>query len=89
VKNYTDSAKIIAMVYGNGITVSEIELLSTDNYSERRAGYIAFDDARGPHTLDIWRNTAVFDFYFDGFSFFAGCRRIAVRYRRIATKYFS
>jgi hypothetical protein len=26
---------------------------------------------------------------FDGFSFFAGCRRIAVRFRRIATKYFS
>lgn len=63
--------------YGSKITVNEIEELSSNLFSEKKVGCIAFNDARGPHTLDINGDSMILDFYVDKFSIFAGCRRIA------------
>jgi hypothetical protein len=68
--------------YGNGITVSEIECLSKEHYSERKAASISFADAHGPHTLDISGNLAVLDFYSNQMSFGAAYRRVATKYLR-------
>ena len=66
--------------YGNGITVSEIESLSKERYSEKKVASIMFSDALGPHTFDIFGNVAVLDFYMNKFSVGAGYRRIAAKY---------
>ena len=66
--------------YGNGITVSEIESLSKERYSEKKVASIMFSDALGPHTFDIFGNLAVLDFYMNKFSVGAGYRRIAAKY---------
>jgi hypothetical protein len=65
--------------YGDRITVSEIVELTPTRYAERKVGHIAFDDARGPHTLDIQNGSAVLDFYIDRFSLMAGYRRLAAK----------
>lgn len=65
--------------YGDRITVSEIVELTPTRYAERKVGHIAFDDARGPHTLDIHNGSAVLDFYVDRFSLMAGYRRLAAK----------
>ncbi len=72
--------------YGDGITINEIVQLSKVHYCEKSVGSIAFDDARGPHTIDVFRKLAVLDFYTDRLSFFAGYRRIAARYFRVRTR---
>jgi hypothetical protein len=68
--------------YGSGLTVSEIECLSKEHYSEKKVASISFIDALGPHTLDVFDNLAVLDFYKNQFSFGAAYRRIAVKYFR-------
>ena len=68
--------------YGNGITVSAIECLSKEHYSEKKVASISFVDALGPHTLDVFGNLAVLDFYRNQFSFGAAYRRIAGKYLR-------
>lgn len=65
--------------YGDKITVAEIVELTPARYAERKVGHIAFDDARGPHTLDIHNGSAVLDFYVDRFSLMAGYRRLAAK----------
>jgi hypothetical protein len=62
--------------YGDGIIVFEIDCLSPDSYSERQLGTIRFGDLKGPHTLNFKDGTAVFDFYRERFSPFAGVRRL-------------
>jgi hypothetical protein len=68
--------------YGNGITVSAVECLSKERYSEKKVASISFVDALGPHTLDVFGNLAVLDFYRNQFSFGAAYRRIAGKYLR-------
>jgi hypothetical protein len=68
--------------YGNGVTVSAIECLSKEYYSEKKVASISFIDALGPHTLDVFGNLAVLDFYRNQFSFGAAYRRIAGKYFR-------
>ena len=62
--------------YGDGIIVFEIDCLSPDSYSEQQLGTIRFGDLKGPHTLNFKDGTAVFDFYRERFSPFAGVRRL-------------
>lgn len=62
--------------YGDGITICEISKLSKSEYEEKIVGSLHFDDAKGPHTVDIFLESAVFDFYIDKFSLFAWYRRI-------------
>jgi hypothetical protein len=72
--------------YGDGIIVFEIDEFSPDSYSERQLGTIRFGDLKGPHTLNFKEGTAVFDFYRDRFSPFAGVRRLrAALYKRRAS----
>ena len=68
--------------YGNGITISEIECLSRERYSERNVASVSFTDALGPHTVDVFGNLAVLDFYTNQLSFSAGYRRIVGKYLR-------
>jgi len=62
--------------YGEKITIMQIEDLSRNNYSESRIGEISFNDARGPHTLNIFEGNAILDFYVDKFSLLSGYRRL-------------
>lgn len=67
--------------YGNGIFVNEILDLSKENYQERLTNPIKLDRAKGPHTIDIFENNIVLDFYEDKFSIFAGYRRLSAALR--------
>jgi hypothetical protein len=68
--------------YGDRITVAEILELTPERYAERRVNQLAFDDARGPHTVDIVNNSAVLDYYVYAFSVFAGYRRLMAKLAR-------
>lgn len=63
--------------YGNGISICEIVKLSRTEYEERVTGSLSIDNARGPHTFDVYGSKSVFDYYVDKFSPFAWYRRIA------------
>lgn len=65
--------------YGDGITVSEIVLLSESSYKEVSIGEVRFEDACGPHTLDIYDGNMVLDFYKEKFSLLAGYRRLIAK----------
>ncbi len=74
--------------YGDGITICEITKLSNYDYEEKIVGSLSFSDASGPHTIDVFEDKSVLDFYVNKFSFFAWYRRI-VPYvlRRVKSKY--
>jgi len=63
--------------YGDGISICQITKLSTTDYEEKIVGSLHFNDASGPHTIDIFENKSVLDFYIDKLSLFAWFRRIA------------
>ncbi|EPD2897065.1 glucosamine inositolphosphorylceramide transferase family protein [Pseudomonas aeruginosa] len=65
--------------YGSSLAVNEIEVLDPEHYSEKRVANLAFQDARGPHTIDIHGQTMILDFYKDRFSLLAGYRRLVAR----------
>ncbi|MGU1833025.1 glucosamine inositolphosphorylceramide transferase family protein [Pseudomonas aeruginosa] len=65
--------------YGSSLAVNEIEVLDPEHYSEKRVANLAFQDARGPHTIDIHGQTMILDFYQDRFSLLAGYRRLVAR----------
>ncbi len=58
--------------YGSSLAVNEIEVLDPGHYSEKRVANLAFQDARGPHTIDIHGQTMILDFYQDNFRFWRG-----------------
>ncbi|BAQ80363.1 glucosamine inositolphosphorylceramide transferase family protein [Pseudomonas sp. St29] len=62
--------------YGNGVSVCEITKISPTEYEEKLSSSLNFKDASGPHTVDIFENKSVFDFYVDTFSLFAWYRRV-------------
>ena len=62
--------------YGNGITICEITKLSSYDYEEKIVGSLCFNDASGPHTVDVFEDKSVLDFYVDKFSLFAWYRRL-------------
>ena len=66
--------------YGDGLTITEITILSKEQYAETYVGSISFNDAHGPHTIDVFGKSTILDFYVDRFSLFAGPRRIAAKY---------
>jgi hypothetical protein len=68
--------------YGDGILVFEIEAIGPRDYRERPAGTIRFDGLSGPHTLNFRDGQAVFDWYRDRFSPWAGMRRLSGRLAR-------
>lgn len=73
--------------YGDGITICEITKLSTHDYEEKIVGSLCFNDACGPHTVDMFEDKLVLDFYVDKFSLFAWYRRIVPYiFRRIKSK---
>jgi len=63
--------------YGDGLSVCEINKLSTTDYEEKIVGLLRFKDANGPHTIDFFKDEAVFDFYIERLSVMAWYRRIA------------
>ena len=62
--------------YGDGICICEITKLSREDYEEKIVGSVRFNDASGPHTIDVFEDKLVLDFYVDKFSLFAWYRRI-------------
>lgn len=62
--------------YGRSLSVNHITELSPKNYSEYSCGSIKMDSSFGPHSLNIYLNKIVIDYYDNEFSFFAGIRRI-------------
>jgi hypothetical protein len=73
--------------HGDGISICEITKLSSYDYEEKIVGSLCFNDASGPHTVDVFEDKTVLDFYVDKFSLFAWYRRI-VPYvlRRVKSK---
>ncbi|HEX8644453.1 MAG TPA: hypothetical protein VF702_11135 [Allosphingosinicella sp.] len=65
--------------YGDGLMVFAIEEISPGRYRETLASRLRFEDVRGPHTLNFKGGTALFDWYRDGVSLFAGVRRLRGR----------
>ena len=62
--------------YGRSLSVNHITELSPKNYSEYSCGSIKMDSSFGPHSLNIYLNKIVIDYYDNEFSIFAGIRRI-------------
>lgn len=62
--------------YGDGVIVFEILTFSPTVYGEVRLGKISFEDINGPHTLNVRNGLAVFDFYRERLTPFAGIRRL-------------
>ncbi|MBP4046241.1 glucosamine inositolphosphorylceramide transferase family protein [Chromobacterium violaceum] len=62
--------------YGDGIAFCEITKLSTTEYEEEIFGSLSFEGASGPHTLDVFKNKCVVDYYVDKFSLLAWYRRL-------------
>lgn len=65
--------------YGDGLLFFEITDLGPDTYSERKAGALRFEGAKGPHTFDERDGTYLFDHYRDRFTPLAGFRRFMAR----------
>lgn len=68
--------------YGDGVSICEITKLTTSEYEEKVVGSLRFNDASGPHTVDVSSETSVFDFYIDKFSLLASYRRVVPRILR-------
>lgn len=62
--------------YGDGVSVCEVVELSPERYEERVVRAIRFEDASGPHTVDVTGDRVVLDYYVDRFSLLAGYRRL-------------
>lgn len=65
--------------YGDGIILFRIDELTRHVYRESEAGCLRFGAHRGPHTLSIRGTRALFDYYEERFSLFAGVRRVRQR----------
>lgn len=61
-----------ACAFWKDLILFEVEELSPEAYSERKADHIRFTDRRGPLTLNLRGNRIVFDWYHDRFSPLAG-----------------
>jgi len=61
--------------YGDGVSICEITNLSKQTYDEKVIGSLKIGKANGPHTIDLFNQLTVFDFYVDKFSFVAWYRR--------------
>jgi hypothetical protein len=62
--------------YGDGLVAFRVDALAPDRYREVEVGRLRFGDRKGPHTLNFHGDEAVFDWYRDRFSPFAGLRRV-------------
>ena len=65
--------------YGDALLLFRIAEISPERYREEEIGRIAFSALSGPHTLDLRNGQAVFDWYRERFSLFAGVRRILAK----------
>jgi hypothetical protein len=70
------SGQDLRVAYGDGLLLFRIEELSPMTYSEEQCASLKFSACRGPHTLNIRGNMALFDFYDDRISLLAGLRRL-------------
>jgi hypothetical protein len=70
------SGQDLRLAYGDGLLLFRIEELSRDTYREEPCAALKFSARRGPHTLNIRGNMALFDFYDDRISLLAGLRRL-------------
>jgi hypothetical protein len=66
--------------YGDGILAFRITHLSPTEYREELAGEACFKKVRGPHTVNRRGERLLFDYYTEGFSPFAGIRRLLGRF---------
>lgn len=66
--------------YGNGLVVSEIKKISPNKYEEKIVSQITVNKFKGPHTINIFKNRLIFDFYYDKFNILAGFKRIKSLY---------
>jgi hypothetical protein len=62
--------------YGDGLILFRIEEISPTAYRESEAATLRFTSVRGPHTLNLRGNRALFDFYRDRLTPLAGWRRL-------------
>jgi hypothetical protein len=58
-------------LYGNGVSVFEINMLSKTRYHETQIGHITAKHHYGPHTIDIQQGDIIFDHYCRRFNLFA------------------
>lgn len=68
--------------YGDGVTISEVVLISPADYQEIPICRVRVEGRKGPHTLSIRENDIVFDHYVDKFALTAGLSRLRERLRR-------
>lgn len=67
--------------YGNGISINLVKLLSPKNYEEQFVKKISINKFKGPHTINIFNENIIFDFYYDKFNVFAGLNRVRDKFR--------
>ena len=65
--------------YGDGLSFFRIRHIDPLRYKEEWIRDFRFEHCKGPHTLNLKNGRAAFDFYDEGFSLFAGIRRIRER----------
>ena len=70
--------------YGDGLIAFAIDSLTPHSYRETEIGAFRLTDRKGPHTFNLSPDGSriLFDWYRDGFSPFAGLRRMMARLRR-------
>ena len=65
--------------YGDGLILFAIDALTPDEYRESPISELRFEDAQGPHTLNVRGNRLLFDFYDERFAPLAAIRRLRHR----------
>lgn len=68
--------------YGSAISICAISELSPEVYTERKVGRMRLAGQKGPHTYAVRNNRAVFDWYKESFSVFAGLRRLVSKFAK-------
>lgn len=68
--------------YGDGLRLFEIEEMTAQDYRERSAGQLSFDDRSGPHTIDMSGGQLLFDWYYNKIAPLAGWRRLRAKLSR-------
>ena len=65
--------------YGDGLILFAIDALTPDEYRESPISELRFEDAQGPHTLNVRGNRLLFDFYDERFAPLAAICRLRHR----------
>jgi hypothetical protein len=66
--------------YGDGIFVFEVLKITESEYVEKRVGELRFSGVNGPHSVFVYPDRLLIDYYENRLNFFAGVKRICKKF---------